>query len=413
MEILKAYRFRLEPDEAQARFCRQTAGSCRFLKNLCLEQRSRAWSFGRHSVGFAAQCADMADLKGVLPWLSEAPSQVLQQALKDLDLAFKRFFAGLADHPTFQKKGERDSFRFPQGFEVDEANQRIKFPKMGWIRYRRGRGKSARRLMGDVRSITVSRDGDHWLASVLCKQEAATPPAVHGFAVGADLGVAKAIALSTGEVLEVLGMTKAEQKKLAKLQQAMAKKKRFSKNWQKLKRRIARLHSTVARRRRDSINKATTYLAKNHRLIVIEDLRVKNLTRTPKPKADPDQEGAFLPNGAAAKAGLNRVVLDKGFGEIRRQLEYKHVWYGSQLLAENPAYTSQKCSACGHTEADNRKSQEDFYCLKCGHTENADLNAAKNILSAGIHTERTVGHTGVKKKATSLRQPAKHRKPAA
>ena len=106
----------------------------------------------------------------------------------------------------------------------------------------------------------------------------ATPPAVHGFAVGADLGVAKAIALSTGEVLEVLGMTKAEQKKLAKLQQTLAKKKRFSKNWQKLKRRIARLHSTVARRRRDSINKATTYLAKNHRLIVIEDLRVKNMT---------------------------------------------------------------------------------------------------------------------------------------
>lgn len=372
-----------------------------------------AWSFGRHSVGFAAQCSDTADLKEMLPWLSEAPSQVLQQAIKDLDWAFKRFFAGIADYPTFQKKGEHDSFRFPQGFEVDEANRRVKFPKMGWVRYRQGRGKSARKIQGEVRSITVSRDGDHWFASILCKQEAATPPAVHGFAVGADLGVAKAIALSTGEVLEVLGMTKAEQKKLAKLQQAMAKKMRFSKNWQKLKRRIARLHSTVARRRRDSINKATTYLAKNHRLIVIEDLRVKNMTRAPKPKADPDLEGAFLPNGAAAKAGLNRVVLDKGFGEIRRQLDYKHVWYGSQLLAENPAYTSQKCSECGHTEADNRQSQEGFCCLKCGHMENADLNAAKNILSAGIHTERTVGHTGVKRKANPLRQPAKRRKPAA
>ena len=173
------------------------------------------------------------------------------------------------------------------------------------------------------------------------------------------------------------------------------------------------MHGTVARRRRDSINKATTYLAKNHRLIVIEDLRVKNLTRAPKPKTDPDQEGAFLPNGAAAKAGLNRAVLDKGFGGIRRQLEYKHVWYGSKLLAENPAYTSQKCSECGHTEADNRKSQEGFCCLKCSHAENADLNAAKNILSAGIHTERTVGHTGVKRKASPLRQPAKHRNPAA
>lgn len=415
MEILKAFRFQLDPDEVQERFCRQTAGACRFIKNLCLEQRSTAYTHGKHSVGFAAQCAEVAKLKEDLPWLAEAPSQVLQQSLKDLDQAFKRFFAGVADYPTFQKKGQRDSFRFPQGFEVDEANYRIKLPKIGWVRYRQGRGKSARKLKGEVRSITVSRDGDHWFSSILCKQEVAAPPAIHGFAVGADLGVAKAIALSTGEVLEVLGMTKAEQKKLAKLQQAMAKKKRFSKNWQKLKRRIARLHSTVARRRRDSIHKATTYLAKSHRLIVIEDLRVKNMTRAPKPKADPDQEGSFLPNGAAAKAGLNRVVLDKGFGEIRRQLEYKHVWYGSQLLAENPAYTSQKCSepGCGHTEADNRKSQADFYCLKCGHTENADTNAAKNILSAGIHTERTVGHTGDKRAATPLRQPAKHRKPAA
>ena len=413
MEILKAFRFRLEPNEAQERFCRQTAGACRFIKNLCLEQRSMAWSFGRHSVGFAAQCASMADLKEMLPWLAEAPSQVLQQALKDLDRAFQNFFKHVADYPTFHKKGSHDGFRVQQGFEVDETQHQVKLPKIGWVRYRQGRGKSARKLKGEVRSITVSRDGDDWFVSILCKQEVATPPAVHGFAVGADLGVAKAIALSTGEFLEVLGMTKAEQKKLAKLQQAMSKKKRFSKNWQKLKRRIARLHSTVARRRRDSINKATTYLAKNHRLIVIEDLRVKNMTRSPKPKADPDQEGSFLPNGAAAKAGLNRAVLDKGFGEIRRQLDYKHVWYGSQLLAENPAYTSQKCSRCGHTEAGNRKSQTDFCCLKCGHTENADTNASKNTLSAGIHTERTVGHTGAKKVATPLRQPAKRRKPAA
>ena len=111
---------------------------------------------------------------------------------------------------------------------MDEANRRIKFPKMGWVRYRQGRGKSARKIQGEVRSITVSRDGDHWFASILCKQEVATPPAVHGFAMGADLGVAKAIALSTGEVLEVLGMTKTEQKKLAKLQQSLAKKKRLN-----------------------------------------------------------------------------------------------------------------------------------------------------------------------------------------
>jgi len=417
MEVLKAFRFRLDLDPRQDRLCRQTAGCCRFLKNLALEQRSMAYAQeGRHHVGYAAQCADLVGLKEIAPWLSEAPSQVLQQALKDLNQAFKNFFEHRADYPTFHKKGRGDSFRFPQGFEVDEAQSRIKIPKLGWVHYRQGRKQAARKLQGEIKSITVSRDGDFWYASVQCKLEIAAPPAIHGIAVGVDLGVKQALTLSTGEVLDVLGMTEAERKQLARLQRALAGRKKFGKNWQKLKRRIARLHSVVARRRRDSIHKATTYLAKNHRLIVIEDLRIKNMAKAAKPKADPFQAGAFLPNGAAAKAGLNRVILDKAMSEARRQLEYKCPWYGSKVLAEDPAYTSQKCSepGCGHTEADNRKTQADFLCLKCGHTENADLNAAKNILSAGLHTERTVGHTGVEGESKPRKQPEQvRRKPAA
>lgn len=274
-------------------------------------------------MNFNAQCLDLTQLKKDLPWLNEAPSQVLQQALKDLGQAFQNFFDGFAEHPAFHKKGQRDSFRFPQGFEVKESEARIYLPKFGWVAYRQGRGKAIRTLQGETRSITMSREGGGWYASILCKVDAPDPLPIHGFAVGVDLGVKVPLALSTGEALDILGMTTKEQAKLAKLQRALAMKVKFSKNWVKQRRKIAKLHRTVARRRRDGINKATTYLAKNHRLVVVEDLRLKNMTKAPAAKPDPEKEGSFLPNGAAAKAGLNRVILDKALGEVQRQLGYK------------------------------------------------------------------------------------------
>ncbi len=189
MEILKAVRVRLVLNEDQDSLAYRVAGSCRFLKNLALEQRSLVYRNSLRSVSFNAQCLDLTQLKKELPCLNEAPSQVLQQALKDLGQAFQNFFDGFADHPAFHKKGERDSFRFPQGFEVDEKQARIYLPKFGWLAYRQGRGKAIRKLQGEIRSITMSREGDSWYASVLCKVDAPEPMPIHGFAVGVDLGV--------------------------------------------------------------------------------------------------------------------------------------------------------------------------------------------------------------------------------
>ena len=378
MEILKAFRFRLDLDEAQERFCRQTAGACRFIKNLCLEQRSMAWTHGKHSLSYVAQSAELKGLKEMLPWLEEAPSQALQQAMMDLDRAFQNFFAGRASYPTFQKKGQRDSFRFPQGFEVDEGSQRVKLPKLGWMSYRNGKGRHALKLAGKTKSITVSREGKHWFASVLCEIVMADPKPIQAPAVGVDLGVAQAITTATGEVLAVLGMTKAEERRKARLQRSMARKQKGSMNRFKARKRLAEFQTRISRRRRDAIHKATTYLSKNHGRVVVEDLRVKNMTASAKGTLEAPGKNV------KAKAGLNRVILDKGFGEIRRQLEYKCRWYGSELVAVNPAYTSQRCHECGHTEAGNRPSQAVFRCLKCGHKANADVNAAKNILKAGL-----------------------------
>jgi len=254
----------------------------------------------------------------------------------------------------------------------------MKLPKLGWVPFRNGKGRHALKLSGTPKSITVSRDGKRWFASVLCESEVPEPLPLLAPAVGVDLGVAQAIALSTGRVLAVLGRTQAEERRLARLQRALQRKTKGSRNRSKARIRLAEFQARIARRRHDAIHKATTILAKNHGLVVVEDLRVKDMTASAKGTVEAPGRNV------RQKAGLNRAILNQGFGEIRRQLEYKCRCYGSRLVAVNPAYTSQTCSACGHTEAGNRTSQERFRCVACGHTENADINAAKNILAAGL-----------------------------
>jgi putative transposase len=208
-------------------------------------------------------------------------------------------------------------------------------------------------------------------------REVPEPKPNHGPAVGLDLGVVQAITLSTGEVLAIQGRTRAEERRLARLQRSLGRKRKGSRNRAKARARLAELQIRIARRRRDAIHKATTKLAKNHGLIVIEDLRVKAMTASAR--------GTLEAPGTnvSAKAGLNRAMLNVAFGEIRRQLEYKCGWYGSTLLAVNPVNTSRRCSQCGHTDAGNRRSQATFHCLSCGHGANADVNAARNILERG------------------------------
>lgn len=373
MQILKAFRFRLEPNTLQRELFARTAGCCRVLWNLALEQRDLAWTNQRRSVGYNAQAGELGELKAFVPWMAEVPSRCLQQALRDLDRAFQNFFAGRAAYPRFKRKGQRDAFRFPDPKQFRLEGDRVFLPKAGWVEFRK-----SQEVLGRMKQITISRDGDHWYASILSEVEMADPVPVSGPAVGLDLGVAQAIALSTGEVVHLPSVSAAEQRRQARLQRDLARKKKGSRNRTKAQKRLARFQKRLADRRRDAMHKATTILAKNHSLIVIENLQVKNLTASA--KGTVEAPGVNV----RQKAGLNRVILDKAFGELRRQLEYKARWYGSHVLAVNPAYTSQRCHECDHTEAGNRTTQAKFLCLKCGHHANADVNAALNIRDLGL-----------------------------
>lgn len=245
--------------------------------------------------------------------------------------------------------------------------------KIGWIRFSKSRD-----IEGKIKNVTVSRRGLHWYVSIQTEQTVADPIHPSKFAVGIDMGVAQFATLSDGQALLPLNSFKKIAKRLAKAQQILAKKKKFSANWKKQKAKITKLHLRIANLRYDYLHKISTAISKSHAVVILEDLKVSNMSASAKgTKENPGKN-------VRAKAGLNKSILDQGWYEFRRQLTYKLVWSGGELVLVPPHHTSQQCSECGYVSQENRQSQAKFVCGKCGHTDNADVNAAQNILRAGL-----------------------------
>ncbi len=353
---------------------RRFAGACRFVFNRALARQNENHEVGNKYIPYGKMASWLVEWKNATEtqWLKDAQSQPLQQSLKDLERAYKNFFRKRAAFPRFKKRGQNDVFRYPQGVKLDQENSRIFLPKLGWMRYR-----NSRQVTGVVKNVTVSQSCGKWYISIQTESEVSTPVHPSASMVGLDAGVAKLATLSDGTVFEPVNSFQKNQKTPARLQRQLSRKVKFSNNWQKQKRKIQRLHSCIANIRRDYLHKVTTTVSKNHAMIVIEDLKVSNMSKSA--AGTVSQPG----RNVRAKSGLNRSILDQGWYEMRRQLEYKQLWSGGQVLAVPPAYTSQRCACCGHTAKENRLSQSKFRCQVCGYTANADVNGARNILAAG------------------------------
>ncbi len=353
---------------------RRFAGACRFVFNRALARQNENHEAGNKYIPYGKMASWLVEWKNATEtqWFNDSPSQPLQQSLKDLERAYKNFFRKRAAFPRFKKRGQNDAFRYPQGVKLDQENSRIFLPKLGWMRYR-----NSRQVTGVVKNVTVSQSCGKWYISIQTESEVSTPVHPSASMVGLDAGVAKLATLSDGTVFEPVNSFQKNQKTLARLQRQLSRKVKFSNNWQKQKRKIQRLHSRIANIRRDYLHKVTTTVSKNHAMIVIEDLKVSNMSKSA--AGTVSQPG----RNVRAKSGLNRSILDQGWYEMHRQLEYKQLWRGGQVLAVPPAYTSQRCACCGHTAKENRLSQSKFRCQVCGYTANADVNGARNILAAG------------------------------
>jgi putative transposase len=369
----KAVLFRLYPTIVQEAAMAKIAGACRFVYNLALEQRRDWWRPGR-KFSFAGQCRELTALRAEVDWLKTAPVHALQQALRDLDRAYQNYFAGRAAYPKPRKRGIDDSFRFPDPVSLrvertGTSSGRVKLPKLGWVRLR---GWCP--LPGAIATITLSRRAGQWFAAVQCEREVAEPMPSSLPAVGIDLGIAVFAALSDGRTIAPANHGKRALRALAKAQRALSRKKRGSANRRKAAARVARIQKRVADARKDFLHQHSTAIAKSHGTVVVEALKVRNMSASA--KGTVDQPG----RNVRQKAGLNRAILDQGWSMFRTLLAYKLAERGGSLVEVPAAYTSQTCSSCGHVDAANRQDQAAFICVSCGHMANADTNAAINIL---------------------------------
>ena len=374
MKKLQAFKFRLKTNSTVGVKLASIAGSNRFVWNKALAMQKEHLEKKEYTQNYAALCKSLLDIKRdeETSWLNESPSQTLQQTLKNLDRALKDAFSKKSPKkfPQFKKKGQHDSFRYPQGIKIKD--NKIFLPKIGWVSFFK-----SREIEGTIKNATVSKKGDHWFVSV--QTEMLVPKPVHPAksSIGVDLGVKKFATLSDGKIYQSKNSFKSQQARLAMLQQRLAKKKKGSNNFKSLKKRINKLHTKIGNIRQDYLHKVSTDISKNHALVVLEDLKVANMSKSA--SGTLEKPGKMV----AAKSGLNRSILDQGWHSFKSMLSYKQERLGGELLLVDPKYTSQKCSSCGHTEKDNRISQASFVCLKCEHKENADINAAKNVLAAG------------------------------
>jgi len=363
------------PSGEQARKMRQFAGACRFVYNKALAFQKENHAAGQKFVGYVGMAKRLTEWRNSAdtPWLKDGPVHTQQHALKHLEAAFKNFFAGRTSFPQFKRKGLGDSFLFPDKNQiaVDSSNGRVKVPKLGWLRYRKSRD-----VPGDVRSATVSLRAGKWYVSILTRREV-EQPVPHGRAVGIDVGVARFATMSDGSFIAPLASFRMHEQRLAKYQRCMARKIKGSSNWKNAKSRIQRIHARIADTRADFLHKASNQISKNHAMIAVEYLKISNMSKSAKGTADAPGRNV------RAKCGLNKSILDQGWGEFRRQLEYKVVWRGGFVVAVDPKNTSRTCPCCAHVSKDNRKTQALFRCVGCGHEANADHVGALNFLAAG------------------------------
>jgi IS605 OrfB family transposase len=356
------------------------------LWNAAHEQRRFAWRACGVSISFSEQCRDLTEARAAIDWLADVPAQAAQQALRDLDRAFVSFFVGQARYPRFRSRQRPQGIRFPQHVQVRRVNRRwgkVHLTKLGWVRFRWTRPPGGR-----ICHATLSRDGLGWHVSLCVELDMAPPVAPNGGPpVGVDVGIAALAATSDGELVAHEFWRPAERRGRRTLERRGARQRRGSRRRQRTVGQLRRLRARVARRRHDALHKLSHRLATGHSLIAVEKLDVRAMTRSA--RGTHEKPG----RNVRAKAGLNREILERGWGELRRQLDYKTAWYGSMLVEVDPRHTSQTCSVCSVVDASSRESQARFRCRACGRSDNADVNAARVILARAL--ERTAGGPSV------------------
>lgn len=371
--IQQAYRFELDPNREQRVLLAKSVGSSRYVYNWGLAKSQRCYELTGKRPRLGELKAALVELKKTdAPWLYEVSAHIGQSALKDLNVAYERFFKGLkgegpqSGYPKFKRKGERDSARL---YEVTLEERHIRLPMIGRVRLKETRSK--RGFEGRILSATITRRADRWFCSLAVEREREIVPPKPvrkpSDVVGVDLGLKSAAVIHDGletRVIEPQQALRRNLKKLRRLNRQLARKQKGSHNREEAKLELARLHYRISCLRQDQLHQLSSSLAKTKSVIVLEDLHVR---------------------GMQQNRHLALSLHDAGFGELRRQLAYKSEWYGSTLVVADRFYPSSKlCSGCG-TIKDTLSLGERVYCCEvCGLSLDRDENAAINLRRLGL-----------------------------
>ncbi|WP_198667575.1 RNA-guided endonuclease InsQ/TnpB family protein [Glycomyces dulcitolivorans] len=398
--MIRAFKYLLRPTVKQQRALEAMLKDHCELYNAALEERRTAWSKCRERVGYFDQCGQLKDVRRDDPegqgrWAAGSQQATLRRLDHAYTAYFRRCSAGRKPgHPRFRSARRFDSVTWPQhgngcGWDPnrDDPVTRVRLLGVGHVRVHRHRP-----LEGRIKTITVKREGRRWYIVLACEIAVPEPWPKTGRAIGLDLGITRFATTSAGEHVPNPKHLEASAAKIAEAQRALAAFPARVPYSERTKRhrlaseRAAKLHRRVARQRTDFAHKTALDLVRRFDVIAVEALNVQGMTRRVEPRPDPDRPGDHLANGAAAKAALNRKILDAGWRQFLNLLAYKAAWAGREVKAVNPAYTSQKCPRqdCGYTCGENRH-REVFHCTRCGYHDHADRVGAMNVASrAGL-----------------------------
>jgi putative transposase len=378
--IRKTYKYRLYPNKTTEKKFQWVLDRCRELYNAGLAERKDAYRMVGKSITYYEQQNDLPEIKQeIREEYQQIAAHVLQDVLRRLDRAFQNFFRRCktgenAGFPRFQGRNRYDSFTYPDGAGWKFDGQYLHLSKIG-----KAKVKLHRPLEGKIKTVTIKREVDEWFVTFCCEVPEPEKLPVSYEDVGIDLGVTHLATLSTGEMIEHPRYYRKAKKVLEKRQQAFSRKKCGSHRRNKARTDVAKAHRKIARQRKDFQHKASKQLVDRYQVIVFEDIQTCNLARKPKPKQD--ENGTYLPNGASAKGGLNKSILDAGWGSFVDMCSVKAVWAGRTLIKVDPRFTSQVCSGCGQVR--KKDLSERWHSCDCGTELDRDVNAAINILERG------------------------------
>lgn len=390
---MKTFKYRLSLNQAISTQLQWILDRCRELYNAALAERKEAYRMAGKSISYNEQQNDLPEIKAeIRTEYQDIGAHVLQNVLRRVDLAYKAFFRRVKNgekpgFPRFKGRNWYDSFCYPDGagwkfVPGEKKHGKLILSKIGAINV-----KMHRPIEGKIKTCTVKREGEHWYVVFSCEVEAKALPLSYED-VGIDLGITHFAALSDGTFIESPRYYRRAEKKLKRLQEALSRKKRGSHRRKKSVKTVAKAHRKIRNQRKDFHHKGSRNLVNRYQVIVFEDLQTSNLSKAPKPKQD--ENGKYLPNGAAAKGGLNKSILDAGWNSFTEMVKAKAASAGRTVLFVNPSYTSQACSGCGTIR--KKDLSERWHSCECGCELDRDTNAAINILVLG--QKQLSGRTG-------------------